>query len=170
MSKVYECDITDNCPYGDIAQKCRHYCGMGVEDVDIQSIIEENEDDEGDSEVVLVSNGREVSLEELEMFFIDGYEGGIGYWARINKMMQPEFWEGFKPTSEFTPSEFAFSQLVEGKALKIQDREDGDEFFLTLDALKKVLVEQTYFDWDDYDGDSVDWAFQMAMFGEVVYG
>lgn len=33
MSKVYECDISGNCPYGAYkAMDCRNFCGLGVDE------------------------------------------------------------------------------------------------------------------------------------------
>jgi hypothetical protein len=119
--------------------------------------------------IVLVSNGYLVTEEELQDFVSDIIEIGIGYWATIDKSRQPDFWDGYDSNVEYA-SEYAYGKMKEGVALKLIDREDGEEFFVTLDAIKKALSEQTRFDFENYDADDCDWVMQMAMFCEVIYG
>jgi len=119
--------------------------------------------------IVLVSDGYLVSEEELQDFFTDIIEIGIGYWATIDKSRQPDFWDGFDSEAECL-SEYAYRKMKEGMALKLIDREDGEEFFVTLNSIKRVLEGQTRFDFENYDADDCDWVMQMAMFGEIIYG
>jgi hypothetical protein len=119
--------------------------------------------------IVLVSNGYLVTEEELQDFFSDIIETGIGYWATIDRSRQTDFWDGFDSNVEYLTA-YAYRKMKEGMTLMLIDREDGEEFFVTLDTIKKVLSEQTRFDFENYDADDCDWVMQMAMFGEVIFG
>lgn len=119
--------------------------------------------------IVLVSNGYNVTNEELRDFFTDALKTGIPYWAMVDKSRQPDFWGGYDSNVEYA-SEYAYGKMKEDVALKIVDREDGDEYFVTLDSIKRVLSGQTRFDFENYDAEDCDWVMQMAMFGEIIFG
>ena len=119
--------------------------------------------------IVLVSDGYLVSEEELQDFVSDIIEIGIGYWARIDKSRQPDFWDGFDSEAEYLTA-YAYRKMKEGMALMLIDREDNIGLFVKLDFIKKVLEGQARFDFENYDADDCDWVMQMAMFGEIIYG
>jgi hypothetical protein len=119
--------------------------------------------------IVLVSDGYLVTEEELQDFVSDIIEIGIGYWATIDKSRQPDFWDGYDSEYEYSTA-YIYRKMKEGMTLMLIDKEDNIGLFVKLDFIKKVLSEQTRFDFENYDADDCDWVMQMAMFGEVIYG
>ena len=100
----------------------------------------------------------------------------IGYWACIDN--DTDVWN---KTSDALPEDHTFEDvffeiLKNGYAVCLIDVEDTDEAWeLTLDKLIngiKLTIEQNYWngDFDDIDGEVGDIIFQMALFGEIVYG
>jgi hypothetical protein len=99
----------------------------------------------------------------------------IGYWACINN--DTEVWDD---TSESMPEDSTFEDvffevLKRGHAIQLLDVEDDDVWDLTLDKLIngiKLTIETGYWDgdFDNLDGEIGDIIFQMALFGDVVYG
>ena len=69
-----------------------------------------------------------------------------------------------------------FEILKNGQAVELIDVEDTDEVWeLTLEKLIngiKLTIEQDYWDgdFDSIDGEIGDIIFQMALFGEIIYG
>jgi hypothetical protein len=118
---------------------------------------------------ILVSNGYTVSEEELQDFITDALVEGISHWAIIDKSRHPDFWKEYDRKNEYMV-DYIYRKLKEGEVLMLIDRENDNEYFVTLRVIKKVLSEQTRFDFENYDAEDCDWVMQMAMFGEVIYG
>jgi hypothetical protein len=100
----------------------------------------------------------------------------IGYWACINNDTN-EWWDARSelPKSS-TFEDLMYHILKKGESILIMDVEDDEEEWdLTLDKLLngiKLAIEQKYWDGDidTIDGEVGDIVFQMALFGEIVYG
>ena len=121
-----------------------------------------------------------LTAEDIEDIVVTALEGGIGYWACLNNI--GEDWEN-APKDEAV-SETAARLLMEGKKLEFLDEEDRDTVWtMSLDDLLKgikMFVEEGYdrygafvhneFDGCMFDAEGADIVFQLAMFGEIVYG
>lgn len=114
---------------------------------------------------------------DIENIIVTAFEGGINYWASV-------------PSTDFDgnnvreilggkPKDMPFSQwithlLLNGKHVKVVDREDADEEFkLDLEAVKKgfaMMVDKHNFDLDTFDADGADGVIQYGLFGKYVYG
>jgi hypothetical protein len=100
----------------------------------------------------------------------------IGYWACINNDTN-EWWDARSELPEgSTFEDLMYHILKKGESILIMDVEDDEEEWdLTLDKLLngiKLTIEQKYWDGDidTIDGEVGDIVFQMALFGEIVYG
>lgn len=100
----------------------------------------------------------------------------IGYWACINNDTN-EWWDARSELPEgSTFEDLMYHILKKGENILIMDVEDDEEEWdLTLDKLLngiKLAIEQKYWDGDidTIDGEVGDIVFQMALFGEIVYG
>lgn len=100
----------------------------------------------------------------------------IGYWACINNDTN-EWWDARSELPEgSTFEDLMYHILKKGESILIMDVEDDEEEWdLTLDKLLngiKLAIEQKYWDGDidTIDGEVGDIVFQMALFGEIVYG
>lgn len=100
----------------------------------------------------------------------------IGYWACINNDTN-EWWDARSELPKgSTFEDLMYHILKKGESILIMDVEDDEEEWdLTLDKLLngiKLAIEQKYWDGDidTIDGEVGDIVFQMALFGEIVYG
>lgn len=100
----------------------------------------------------------------------------IGYWACVNK--DTEAWNKTSDSmdDDHTFEDVFFEILKNGQAVELIDVEDVDEVWeLTLEKLihgMQMAVEQNYWDGaiDSLDGEVGDIIFQMALFGQIVFG
>jgi hypothetical protein len=100
----------------------------------------------------------------------------IGYWACINNDTN-EWWDARSELPKgSTFEDLMYHILKKGESILIMDAEDDEEEWdLTLDKLLngiRLAIEQKYWDGDidTIDGEVGDIVFQMALFGEIVYG
>ena len=100
----------------------------------------------------------------------------IGYWACINNDTN-EWWDArAELPKDSTFEDLMYHILKKGESILIMDAEDDEEEWdLTLDKLLngiKLAIEQKYWngDIDEIDGEIGDIIFQMALFGEIVFG
>jgi hypothetical protein len=100
----------------------------------------------------------------------------IGYWACINNDSN-EWWDArAELPKDSTFEDLMYHILKKGEKIIIWDIEDDEESWdLTLEKLLngiKLAIEQKYWDGDinTIDGEIGDIIFQMALFGEIVYG
>lgn len=99
----------------------------------------------------------------------------IGYWALIDN--DTDVWD---ETSDSLPEDHTFEDvffeiLKKGQSISLIDTESDDVWELTLEKLIngiKLTIEQGYWngDFDEIDGEIGDIIFQMALFGEIVFG
>lgn len=99
----------------------------------------------------------------------------IGYWALIDN--DTDVWD---ETSDSLPEDHTFEDvffeiLKKGQSISLIDTESDDVWELTLEKLIngiKLTIEQGYWngDFDEIDGEVGDIIFQMALFGEIVFG
>lgn len=100
----------------------------------------------------------------------------IGYWACIDN--DTEVWNKTSDSldDDHTFEDVFFEVLKSGNPVLLIDVEDVDEVWeLTMDKLIngiKLTIEQNYWDgdFDNIDGEIGDIIFQMALFGEIVFG
>lgn len=100
----------------------------------------------------------------------------IGYWAVIDN--DTDIWNETSNSlsDDHTFEDVFFTVLKNGHTIQLIDVEDVNEVWeLTLDMLIngiKLTIEQNYWDgdFDNIDGEIGDIIFQMALFGEIVYG
>jgi hypothetical protein len=100
----------------------------------------------------------------------------IGYWACIDN--DTDIWHKTSDSmdDDHTFEDVFFEILKSGHTVELIDVEDADEVWeLTLDKLIngiKLTIEQNYWDgdFDEIDGEVGDIIFQMALFGEIVFG
>lgn len=100
----------------------------------------------------------------------------IGYWACIDS--DAEVWNKTSDSmdDDCTFDDVFFEILKNGQAMKLIDVEDIEQVWeLTLEKLihgMQMAVEQNYWDGDidSLDGEIGDIIFQMALFGQIVYG
>lgn len=100
----------------------------------------------------------------------------IGYWACIDN--DTEVWHKTSDSldDDHTFEDVFFEVLKSGNPVLLIDVEDVDEVWeLTMDKLIngiKLTIEQNYWDgdFDNIDGEIGDIIFQMALFGEIVFG
>ena len=116
---------------------------------------------------------KEITAEQIENIVVDALEGGINYWGRVDTTTQG--WELYD-REEFPRSIIASNLLLDGRVIRIVDIEENDKKYgLTLDHLIKGIQQNaTERPWDcdseQYDADTVDAIFQLALFGEIVFG
>lgn len=100
----------------------------------------------------------------------------IGYWACIDN--DTEVWHKTSDSldDDHTFEDVFFEVLKSGNPVLLIDVEDVDEVWeLTMDKLIngiKLTIEQNYWDGDfnNIDDEIGDIIFQMALFGEIVFG
>ena len=100
----------------------------------------------------------------------------IGYWCVIDN--DTDIWDETSDSlsDDHTFEDVFFEVLKRGKSVELIDVEDSDEVWeLTMDKLIngiKLTIEQGYWngDFDEIDGEVGDIIFQMALFGEIVFG
>ena len=121
-----------------------------------------------------------LSEEDIEDIVVTALNGGIGYWACLDNS-RPEF-EG--QGKDDCVDAWTAKILMEGKKVVFIDEEDEDEeYILTLEKLLngiKLFVENGYdrygafkageIDLCNFDAECADCVFQLAMFGELVFG
>lgn len=99
----------------------------------------------------------------------------IGYWCVIDN--DADIWN---ETSDSLPDDHTFEDvffevLKRGHSISLIDTESDDVWELTLEKLIngiKLTIEKNYWngDFDEIDGEVGDIIFQMALFGEIVFG
>ena len=100
----------------------------------------------------------------------------IGYWCMIDNDTDVWHQTSDSMSSDHTFEDVFFEILKGGQSVQLIDVEDADEVWdLTLEKLingTKLTIEQNYWDgdFDKIDGEVGDIIFQMALFGEIVYG
>ena len=117
---------------------------------------------------------KEYTDQDMEDIVITALEGGIGYWACLDNTTK----EFDDEPEDLSISEWCWQLLKEGKSLRFLDAEDteeGETWWLTLPMLLngiKLSSEKGYWngDIDTMDANDADTVFQLAMFGEIVYG
>lgn len=100
----------------------------------------------------------------------------IGYWACIDN--DTKAWNKMSDSmdDDHTFEDVFFEVLKNGQAVELIDVEDDEEVWeLTMEKLvhgMQLAVEQNYWggDIDSLDGEVGDIIFQMALFGQIVYG
>lgn len=117
---------------------------------------------------------KEYTDEEMLDIVIAALEGGIGYWACLDNTTRE-----FKNAPKDMPTaEWCWKLLKSGNYLRFIDAEDIDEgetWWFTLQMLLNGIgsaIAKGYWDgdMDNVDGDVADSIFQLAMFGDVIYG
>lgn len=120
----------------------------------------------------------ELTDDDIEDIMVTALEGGIGYWSCFDNTTK-DFDEQAKLCDEHEPvSIIATKMLLNGKSLIFEDVESPDRWKLTLDKLKKGIVQyckergniRTALDEGMYDADESDCTIQYALFGEIVFG
>lgn len=115
---------------------------------------------------------RNVTEEDIETVIVNGFEGGIGYWAGLDT--SPDEWKDI-PHNEPT-SMWATKIILNGGNVFIYDREDVSERWVL--NLKKLIrgIELNYHrrpsdnELSQGDATTFDCIIQYALFGEIVYG
>jgi hypothetical protein len=113
-----------------------------------------------------------ISEADIETIIVNGFEGGIGYWAGL--INTGGLWKG-KPKGE-PNSMWATKLLTIGQGILLYDREEPESRFeLTLEGLLRgIELNFKNRPWDSNidNGDAVtyDCIIQYALFGEIVYG
>lgn len=100
----------------------------------------------------------------------------VGYWSCIDN--DTEAWNKTSDSmdDDHTFEDVFFEILKNGQAVELIDVEDDEQVWeLTLEKLihgMQMAVEQNYWDGDidSLDGEIGDIIFQMALFGQIVYG
>lgn len=127
----------------------------------------------------------EIDNEAIKNLLCCAFEGGSGYWARIDNyklrkdLKMKDFQEGGKMQGEdyWHPSQIV--PLVDGCAVVVQDTEDDDKVYtLDLAALQRGLriMATAYvhhlgaFLGGDADAETGDVFLQCCLLGEVKYG
>jgi hypothetical protein len=112
---------------------------------------------------------------DIETIIVDGFEGGIGYWAGLRKSDNKETFE-LKPSDEPT-STWSTKVLIEGGSIYLHDcEEETDELWeLTLPKLlegyKLNCINRPHDnDLENGDATTMDCIIQYALFGDIVYG
>jgi hypothetical protein len=128
----------------------------------------------GDKVVGTVEVPFKLKEKDIETIIVDGLEGGINYWAGLNRKVNSSWLED-KPEGE-PLSQWATKALIEGKEIILFDKEDPEEVF-TLTLTKLISgFRQNYIEreWDNDlengDAETVDSIIQYALFGKLVYG
>ena len=118
----------------------------------------------------------EVTITEKEIRddIITALEQGVGYWMDINEKKNP--W--LKKAEGKSFSEIFGSGILDGNTALLHDTEEpSKQFELTLDKLVKGY--ELYFNrknhglepcFDIRDAEETDVIFQLAIFGDIVYG
>jgi hypothetical protein len=114
----------------------------------------------------------EVTGDHIDELVCSAVEGGSGYWMAIDTET-PEWSERPKGTPI---SEWMFEILMDGKSVHLYDREDPEErweltvYKLALGIQRHIAKNPNQIDRYTWDAETADGAFQMALFGEYVYG
>lgn len=121
-----------------------------------------------------------VMTEDVVDTVVTAIEGGIGYWACLDNTGD----EYKNAPEDECVSETVGRLLLEGKKIRFIDNEDDDEVWeLDLGKLKNGFTLYAKEGYDAYgmvsskglnmsymDAEAADIIFQLALFGEVVYG
>lgn len=100
----------------------------------------------------------------------------IGYWACIDNDTEERNKTSDSMDDDHTFEDVFFEILKNGQAVELIDVENDEEVWeLTLEKLihgMRMAVEQNYWDGaiDSLDGEVGDIIFQMALFGQIVFG
>jgi alkylation response protein AidB-like acyl-CoA dehydrogenase len=130
---------------------------------------------------VEVKTSREFNQRELIDILVTAFEGGTGYWARIEGYTIPDGAEALDDgdTKDKLPRH-AWVPLYEGGYIRLTVPEDGDGKvynygFSTL-RYGLELIEQAYpkrfaaLSSGDFDAEDADVVVQLGLFGKIVYG
>ena len=120
---------------------------------------------------------RKLTLEDMDNLLVTALEGGIGYWATIDKN-NVETPENFKRNKEI---DYEFlDKVYQGSSLDVYDAENPDEKFgsLTLETIRKgiSIIEKDHIEivagilQEEYDANEADIFFQCCILGEVTFG
>lgn len=123
----------------------------------------------------------EIPLSRIADLLCSAFEGGVGYWARIEKYVEPtntidlekdygKNWEQIYP--------YVHYPLYEGGAVIIRDTQDGKKYTLDRAAIERGLSlffkKNTHhvaaFLTEDDDAGTGDAFVQFCLLGELVYG
>jgi hypothetical protein len=117
----------------------------------------------------------ELTEADIESIIVNGFEGGINYWATFRKNDNQKYFAE-KPKTE-PISTWATKVLLEGHEVFLRDiEEEGNELLvLTLEKIiegyRKNYVERQHDnDLDKGDATTCDCIIQYALFSELVYG
>jgi hypothetical protein len=118
---------------------------------------------------------KELTEDDIATIIINGFEGGINYWAGLDVKDKPEWAK--KPKDE-PRATWATKLILEGEEILLYDIEepDGNEVMvLTLDGLIKgyeLNAKERPWDSDIENGDAgtADAIIQYAIFGKLVFG
>lgn len=110
----------------------------------------------------------ELTNEEISDLLVAAFEGGITYWCRKVKFVNPEKYDQM----------FASHAFPLGAELILHDIYSKDKWILTLDkfmkGVKMEMEKMGYTDADDlmdnHDADTADCIIQFALFDEIVFG
>ena len=119
--------------------------------------------------------------DDVEDIVCTAIEGGIGYWCCLDNTT-----DAFEEAPDDEPTAITAAKvLLDGGKIRLLDEEDEDKpYFLDIEALMqgfRLWIERGYdyygavacngeVDVEQIDAPAADAIFQLALFGDVVYG
>lgn len=124
-----------------------------------------------------------LTKEDILDILTTAIEGGIGYWCCLDNT-DPDWVaarQQLKEETHDTPCycDVAYKVMTNGKAVKLEDEEDGTVLELTLEKFQQGCAKYTQetgrdihrtIDESAFDAEDADMIIQYALFGELVYG
>ena len=118
--------------------------------------------------MIKINDQHSISVNDLSDLMVAAFEGGINYWCRRVKIVEPEKWENM----------FASDIIANNGRLILFDAEVPKSYMLTLDNVIKGIKKTM--DWGDFksieqlmnehDAETADVLIQFAIFDEITYG
>ena len=131
---------------------------------------------------VVYTTKKQVSMKDIADLLCTAFEGGVGYWCRIEGYKEPATVFDWQVHSTRDGYVYKYVQypLSENGAVRLADIEDeGDEeYLLDLTSIQQGLTSMANkyprhwanFLEDRYDAETGDVFVQCCLFGEVIYG
>jgi hypothetical protein len=118
---------------------------------------------------------KEVTEKDIETIIVNGFEGGIKYWAGLDVYYSEDV---FNCPKDEPWSTWCTKLLIEGKSVKLYDvegTEDDNNWILTLDKIingyKLNCIKRPHdSDLENGDATTSDSIIQYALFNEIVFG